>query len=60
LTPGEQVHYSLAVGISDRRAAVLAAAFEKHPNRVKHKLPVPQQVPDAVWINPPSTENAGV
>ena len=59
LTP-EQVHYGLAEEINDRRAAVLSAAFEKHPNRFKHKLPVPQQVPDAVWINPPSTENAGV
>jgi len=59
MTP-EQVHYNRAEEVTGHRAAVLASAFEKNPNRFKYKLPVPQRVPKEVWINPPSTENAGV
>ena len=58
MTP-EQVHYGMADEISHRRASVLASAFEKHPNRFKNKIPVPDTLPKAVWINPPSTENKG-
>ena len=58
MTP-EQVHYGLADEISRRRASVLASAFEQHPNRFKNKIPVPEPLPKAVWINPPSTENKG-
>ena len=58
MTP-EQVHYGLADEISRRRASVLASAFEQHPNRFKNKIPVPDTLPKAVWINPPSTENKG-
>jgi len=56
MTP-EQVHYGLADEISHRRASVLASAFKQHPNRFKNKIPVPDTLPKAVWINPPSTEN---
>lgn len=59
LTP-EQVHYGLEKEILQHRAQVLASAFEKHPNRFKHKLPVPDSLPQAVWINPPETQNIGV
>jgi len=52
LTP-EQVHYGLADQVLQHRAAVLADAFKKHPNRFKNKLPVPYPLPTAVWINPP-------
>jgi putative transposase len=58
MTP-EQVHYGMADEISHRRASVLALAFEQHPNRFKNKIPVPDTLPKAVWINPPSTENKG-
>jgi len=53
----EQVHYELGGQIRLHRAKVLAAAFEKHPNRFKNKAPVADALPEAVWINPPSTEN---
>lgn len=58
LTP-EQVHYGLATEVIGRREVVLAAAFEKYPSRFKHKVPVPAKLPEAVWINPPSTQNTG-
>jgi putative transposase len=59
LTP-EQVHYNLAEEVTGHRAAVLASAFEKNPNRFKYKLPTPEMLPKEVWINPPSTKNVGV
>ncbi len=58
MTP-EQVHYGLADQITQHRASVLAAAFAKHPNRFKNNIPVPDTLPKAVWINPPSTKNKG-
>jgi hypothetical protein len=39
---------------------VLASVFEKYPNRFKHKIAVPDTLPEAVWINPPSKETIGV
>jgi hypothetical protein len=59
LTP-EQVHYNLAGEITKGRAAVLAAAFEKNPNRFKNRLPVPETLPKEVWINPPTIKEVGV
>ena len=59
LTP-EQVHYDRVEEITGHRAAVLAAAFEKNPNRFKYKMPVPETLPKEVWINPPSTKKVGV
>jgi putative transposase len=56
MTP-EQVHYGLAEKVHLHRATVLAAAFEKHPNRFKGKKPVPDSPPEKVWINPPPTQN---
>ena len=35
---------------------VLASAFQKHPKRFKGKMPKLIQLPEAVWINKPSTE----
>jgi putative transposase len=58
ITP-EQVHYGFADEITHHRASVLVSAFEQHPNRFKNKIPVPDTLPKAVWINPPSTENKG-
>jgi len=55
MTP-EQVHYGLADEIYCKRAAVLESAFLEKQNRFKNKMPIPQSVPKAVWINPPSTQ----
>jgi len=59
VTP-EQAYYGIADEIIRQRAVVLQAAFERQPNRFKHKMPVPENLPKAVWINPPSTERFGV
>jgi len=53
LTP-EDVHYGRAEQIIKERERVLEAAFEKHPNRFKGKVPKPMALPGAVWINKPS------
>ena len=53
LTP-EDVHYRRAEQIIKEREKVLEAAFEKHPNRFKGKIPKPMALPNAVWINKPS------
>jgi transposase InsO family protein len=55
MTP-EQVHYNMAKQVHQNRASVLAAAFEKNPNRFKGKVPVPKLPPVAAWINKPSTD----
>jgi len=55
MTP-EQVHYGLADHVYSQRTAVLEAAFRENPNRFKNKPPAPQEVPTAVWINPPETQ----
>ena len=55
MTP-EQVHYGMDKQILQHRSDVLAAAFEKNPNRFKGKLPVPKSLPKAAWINKPATD----
>jgi transposase InsO family protein len=52
LTP-EQVHYGLAEAALEVRAQTLRGAFDVHPERFKGRLPRPQPLPKAVWINPP-------
>lgn len=52
MTP-EMVHYGRAAEVAERRAKVLAEAFNAHPERFVNGFPEPRQVPDAVWINPP-------
>jgi putative transposase len=52
LTPSE-VHYHLAQRVLQKRQAVLCAAYQKTPQRFVKGLPVPSQLPLAVWINPP-------
>ena len=54
MTP-EDVHYGRASQIRDTRSGALDAAFAAHPKRFKGKRPVPQSLPEAVWINPPVT-----
>lgn len=55
MTP-EQVHYGKSKIIYELRSQVLMEAFHKNPIRFKGKLPKPFSLPEAVWINKPSTE----
>jgi putative transposase len=52
LTP-EDVHYGRAGQIIKERQEVLNAAFIKHPERFKGKMPTPAPLPPSVWINKP-------
>ena len=58
LTP-EDVHYGRASGVIADRKDVLLAAYAKHPERFKGRIPKPASLPDAVWINKPSLNNDG-
>lgn len=59
MTP-ESVHYGFAQRIIENRSVVLQTAFEKNPQRFKGKIPQPPELPKAVWINKPESENMGV
>jgi putative transposase len=50
LTP-ENVHYGRSARILEDREEVLMAAYGKHPERFKGKMPKPILPPDTVWIN---------
>jgi len=52
MTP-EQVHYGRSGIVLERRAKVLAEAYNAHPERFVRGQPSPQELPQAVWINPP-------
>lgn len=52
LTPAE-VHYHHTQTVLQKRQAVLHTAYHKTPQRFVRGLPVPSQLPSAVWINPP-------
>jgi putative transposase len=54
LTP-EMVHYGQSAAVLQARAATLARAFERHPERFKGRQPQPPRLLPAVWINPPSS-----
>jgi len=56
MTPA-MVHHGRAAEVATQRQAVLRAAYEKHPERFVKGLPVPPQLPEAVWINPPRTSD---
>lgn len=51
LTPAD-VHFGRARKVLGQRAATLETAYKAHPERFS-RPPVPQHLPDAVWINPP-------
>lgn len=53
-----QVHLGQAAEHRAARAAVLARAFARHPERFVQGLPVPPELPAAVWINPPSPDSS--
>jgi len=53
LTPAD-VHYHRTQAVLQKRQIVLQAAYQKNPERFVKGLPVPPQLPQAVWINPPT------
>ena len=57
MTPAD-VHFGRAAAVRDRRAAVLAAAYQRHPERFVRQPPTPPLLPSAVWINPPALSAA--
>jgi putative transposase len=54
LTPGD-VHFGRAQTRLAERDVVLASAFAAHPERFPRGLPTAGTLPDAVWINKPTT-----
>ena len=53
------VHYGLAGQVNEKRQQVLQAAYEQHPERFVKGVPIPPQLPGAVWINPPAVSHGG-
>ena len=53
------VHYGQAATLTVQRQATLQAAYEVHPERFVNGLPQPPEVPTAVWINPPRSDEQG-
>ena len=49
------VHYGQAATLTAQRQAILTTAYEAHPERFVKGLTRPPQVPAAVWINPPQS-----
>jgi len=56
LTPA-MVHYGHAPKILAARQDVLHAAYAAHPERFVQKRPSPLALPEAVWINPPTSSS---
>ncbi len=52
LTPA-MVHSGIGSQVLGARAVVLAAAYALHPERFVNQVPVPDVLPEQVWINPP-------
>jgi len=57
MTPAA-VHHGHAKQLYDRRALVLTDAFARTPERFVRQPPVPPELPPAVWINKPTTQEA--
>lgn len=55
MTP-ESVHYREADGVQMQRQVVMTAAFHAHPHRFRHGMPIVKGAPDAVYINPPKSQ----
>ncbi len=54
MTP-HMVHYGLAAKATTSRQVVLDRAHESHPERFVNKAPKAPVLPEAVWINPPAS-----
>jgi putative transposase len=55
MTPAA-VHHGQAEQFYDQRAVVLADAYARNPERFVRRPPVPPELPTAVWINKPPTQ----
>lgn len=55
LTPAD-VHFGRAADRLQQRQLVLTQAYDRHPERFVRGQPHPATLPQAVWINPPKTE----
>jgi putative transposase len=55
LTPAD-VHFGRAPAVLQQRQQVLAAAYDRTPQRFVMGLPKPLALPAAVWINPPAKQ----
>jgi putative transposase len=53
------VHYGQAAALTAQRQVTLKVAYEVHPERFVNGLPQPPEVPTAVWINPPRSDEQG-
>ena len=51
------IHYGEAPSILNKREQTLKRAFDANPKRFKGKVPKPQTLPEAAWINKPAMEN---
>ena len=54
------VHYGLAAKATISRQVALDRAYESYPERFVNKAPKAPVLPEAVWINPPTTNQADV
>ena len=52
--PPVAVHFGQAATVREHRQGVLTAAYAAHPERFVKGQPQPADLPQAVWINPPS------
>jgi putative transposase len=52
------VHHGHAPAVQARRAQVLDAAYQAHPERFVSKPPAPPKLPGTSWINPPQEKEA--
>jgi len=59
MTP-QQVHYGMDKKVFNFRSQVLSTAFRRNPIRFKGKMPKPYELPEAVWINKPSSDQIRV
>ena len=57
MTPAA-VHHGLAKKLHTERQRVLTAAYSARPERFVRRPPTPPDLPTAVWINKPTTEEA--
>jgi putative transposase len=55
MTPAT-VHYGQAEKLISRRQSVLDAAYQAHPERFVKRPPQHPSLPEAVWINPPVSD----
>ena len=58
LTP-DDVHHHRTRSVLDQRGRTLQAAWTRHPERFVRGVPKPDNLPEAVWINPPVTSTTG-